>query len=202
MKYLFVILFPALAFAKNFMPSSFSANFEESFISVATGKEKKSFGKIDYKYPGHIRFEKTSTDPSIFVSNPGKSWYYVPPFVEGEQGQVTITNSSKLPLTKFLDSIKDGFKGSKLFTHKYEDKNLVLAFNKEAQRELTLKNVILHSKKDAKNIEKLSEVEKLTLTYDDGRKVILKFLELKENVSFSKEHFVFKIPPQTKITNQ
>jgi outer membrane lipoprotein-sorting protein len=36
---------------------------------MATGKEKKSFGKIDYKFPGHIRFEIISPNPSTFVSS-------------------------------------------------------------------------------------------------------------------------------------
>ena len=91
MKILFLFLLASSAsFAKSFVPGSFSANFEESILSMATGKEKKSFGKIDYKFPGNIRFEITSPNASTFVSNPQKSWYYVPPFVEGEQGQVTI----------------------------------------------------------------------------------------------------------------
>lgn len=187
--------------AKNFMPGSFSANFEESFISVTTGKEKKSFGKIDYKYPGHIRFEKTSPDNSLFVSNPEKSWYYVPPFVAGEEGQVSIQKSSKLPLTKFLDSIKNGVEGSKLFSHKYQGKDLVLSFVPTIQKEMTLKEVTLHGTKDAKAIETLKDFEKLTLVYADGRKVNLKFIDLKEGSSFTAEHFNFKIPPKTKVSN-
>ena len=187
--------------AKNFMPNSFSANFEESFVSVATGKEKKSFGKIDYKFPGHIRFEKTDPDKSSFVSNPEKSWYYVPPFVSGEQGQVTIQKSSNLPLTKFLDSIKSGVEGSKLFTHKYEGKDLVLTFVPTIQKEMTLKEVTLHANKDAKTVVTLKDFEKLTLVYADGRKVNLKFIDLKENVSFPTGHFTFSVPAKTKITN-
>nr|MBA2405481.1 hypothetical protein [Bdellovibrionales bacterium] len=52
--FLLTLMFSGLTFAKGFVPGSFSANFEESIISMATGKEKKSFGKIDYKFPGHI----------------------------------------------------------------------------------------------------------------------------------------------------
>lgn len=183
------------------MPASFSANFEESYVSVVAGKEKKSFGKIDYKYPGHIRFEKTNPDPSTFVSNPEKSWYYVPPFVAGEQGQVTIQKSSKLPLTKFLDSIKNGVQESKLFTHKYQGKELILTFVKTIQKEMTLKEATLHATKDAKTVDSLKDFEKLTLVYVDGRKVNLKFIDLKENVNFPGSHFNFTVPAKTKITN-
>ena len=199
--FLFALVMTVNSFAKDFMPSSFSANFEESFISAATGKEKKSFGKIDYKYPGHIRFEKTSPDPSLFVSNPQKSWYYVPPFVEGESGQVTIQKSSKLPLTKFLDSIKKGVEGSKIFTHKYRVNDLVLSFDKSIQKEMTLKEVTLHASKEAVSVTSLKDFEKLTLEYADGRKVFLKFIDLKENTSFAGNHFEFTVPPKTKTTN-
>ena len=202
MKILFLLLLASSAsFAKSFVPSSFSANFEESILSMATGKEKKSFGKIDYKFPGNIRFEITSPNASTFVSNPQKSWYYVPPFVEGEQGQVTIQKSTKLPLTKFLDSIRNGLEGSKLFTYKYNGKDLVLTFVKTVQKELTLKEVTFHAIKEAKLVEKMSEFEKMTLVYADGRKVNLKFLELKEETSFPAKHFEFAPPAKTKVIN-
>jgi outer membrane lipoprotein carrier protein len=202
MKYLLtLLLLPTVTFAKNFVPASFSANFEESFKSVATGKEKKSYGKIDYKYPGQIRYEKTSPDVSSFFSNGKKSWYYVPPFVAAEEGQVTVQNSGKLPLTKFLDSIKDGIDGSKLFTFKYESKSLTLTFKKEMQKEMTIKEVVLHSSKDAKTVTRLAEFESMTLVSEDGKKVVLKFLELKEDISFLGGHFDFKIPPKTKVVN-
>jgi outer membrane lipoprotein-sorting protein len=195
------LLFTSYSFAKTFVSSSFTANFEESIVSMATGKEKKSFGKIDYRFPGHVRFEIISPNPSTFVSNPDKSWYYVPPFVEGEQGQVTIQKSNKLPLTKFLDSIRNGLEGSKLFTTKYNGKDLTLSFVKTVQKDLTLKEVILHASKDAKSIQKLAEFERMTLIYVDGRKVNLRFLELKEEVSFPAKHFEFTPPAKTKVIN-
>lgn len=200
----FILLSSLLSFsifAKSFVPSSFSANFEESIISLATGKEKKSFGKIDYKFPGHIRFEIVSPNPSLFVANPKQSWYYVPPFVEGEQGQVTVQKSNKLPLTKFLDSIKNGVEDSKLFTYQYKGKELILTFVKTVQKEMTLKEVQLYANKEAKQVTKLSDFEKLTLIYTDGRKVNLKFIEIKEDVSFPMKHFEFTAPAKTKVIN-
>jgi outer membrane lipoprotein carrier protein len=199
MLFLFFLVISKPILAKGFIPNSFSANFEESIISLATGKEKKSFGKIDYKFPGHIYFQIVSPNASLFVSNPDKSWYYVPPFVEGEQGQVTIQKSTKLPLTKFLDSIKNGIQDSKLFTSKYEKNDLFLLFVKTVQKELTLKEVIFHANKDAKLVQKMSEFEKLTLIYTDGRKVNLRFLELKEDPAFAPKHFEFTPPPKTKV---
>jgi outer membrane lipoprotein carrier protein len=196
----FIIFVTSVAHSKSFVSSSFSASFEESFVSMANGKERKSFGKIDYKYPGNIKFEKTSPEPSTFVSNSQKSWYYVPPFIPGEQGQVTIQKSNKLPLTKFLDSIKDGMEGSKLFTSTYKAQDLILVFNPQMQKDTSLKSVTLHSSKEAKLVEHMKEFETLTLEHTDGRKVNLKFIEMKEDVSFAGNYFTFTVPEKTKVT--
>ncbi len=200
MSYFFILILSTVTFAKSFVPESFSTNFEESLISVATGKEKKSFGKIDYKFPGNIFYEKTSLPVSILVSNSQTSWYYNPPFVKGEKGQVTIQKASKLPLTKFLDSIKNGLEGSKLFTLKYDGNMLTLTFTPAAQKEFTLKEVTLMATKEAKSIQTLGEFQKMSLLHEDGRKVVITFLDFKENAALTKDHFVFKVPEDTKIT--
>lgn len=197
------LLIPSITFANGIVPAAFSTNFEESITSVATGKEKKSFGKIDYKFPGHIRYEVTSPEESasIFVTNNKTSWYYRPPFVKGEQGEVTIQKATNLPLTKFLDSMKSGFENSKHMTHKYDGNKLVLSFSKEAQKDTHLKEVVMEAPKPAKDVKSLKEFEKITLVYDDGRKVNLKFVDFQENADFKPGHFEFKVPEKTKVTN-
>ncbi len=195
-----IALIPSLSIAKSLIPESFSANFEESFISAVNGKEKKSFGKIDYRYPGHIRFQKISPDSSTFVSNPQKSWYYVPPFVKGEKGEVTIQESNKLVLTKFLDALKNGLENNKLFSHKYKKNELVLTFTKAIQKDMNLKEATLVSGSDAKKANSMKDFDKLVLLYNDGRKVNLKFSDLKEDVKFAQKHFEFDIPSDTKVT--
>lgn len=197
---LFALLIPSLSLAASFLPDSFSANFEESFVSAVNGKEKKSSGKIDYRYPSHIRFEKISPDSSTFVSNPQKSWYYVPPFVKGEKGEVTIQESNKLVLTKFLDALKNGLENNKLFSHKYNKNELVLTFTKAIQKDMNLKQAVLVADSDAKKIKALKEFERLVLTYNDGRKVNLKFVDLKEDTKFAQKHFEFDIPSNTKVS--
>jgi outer membrane lipoprotein carrier protein len=185
--------------AKTLVPPTFSANFEQSLISAASGKEKKSYGKLDYKYPGHIRFEITSPDPKLFVSNPQKSWIYDPPFVPGEEGQVTVQPSSKLPLTRLLDSLNHGLDKSKLFTHEFKGQELILSFKGETLKDTGLKEVRLKAGKDAKAITKLAEFDQMVLRYSDGREVNLRLIDLKEGTSFTGEHFTFTVPPKTKV---
>lgn len=192
------LLFSSLSFAKNFVPTSFSSNYEETLKS-ATGKEKKSFGKIDYKFPGHLRFEVTSPIQSLFVVNPKKTWFFQPAFVKGEKDQVTIQKTSNLPLIKFLDSVKDGIENSKIFTAKYDKNDLILTFNAATQKEMGIEEVTLHANKDAKSVEDIKGFETLTLKHTNKNKTNIKLIDLKENTAFPASHFEFRPSSNTKI---
>lgn len=200
--FLLLILLPTLSVAKSFVPTSFSANYEESIISLVSGKEKKSFGKIDYKFPGNLRFEVTSPVPSLFVVNPKKSWLYQPASVKGEKDQVTIQKSSNLPIIKFLDSVKDGVDNSKIFTSKYNKNELILTFVPTIQKEMGFKEVVLFTDKNAKDVKELKGFNKMTLTKNDGGKINIKLIDMKENTTFPASHFVFKPSANTKVITQ
>jgi outer membrane lipoprotein-sorting protein len=194
----FLFLMPSLALAKSFVPSSFSANYEENLIS-ATGKVKKSFGKVDYKFPGHLRFEVTSPVPSLFVVNPQKTWFYQPAFVKGEQDQVTVQKSSNLPLIKFLDSVKNGIENSKLFTTKYVKNDLVLTFVKTIQKEMGFEEVILHADKEAREVKELKGFQNITLKHINKNKTNIKLIDIKENATFPDGNFEFTPSKNTKV---
>lgn len=197
--FILLALLPTLGFAKSFVPNSFSANYEESVISLATGKEKKSFGKIDYKFPGNLRFEVTSPVPTLFVVNPKKSWLYQPSHVKGEKDQVVIQKSSNLPLIKFLDSVKNGIENSKLFTTSYTKNDLTLTFVKTIQKDMGFIEVVLHSSKDAKEVKELSGFERITLKHINGSKTNIRLIELKEDVNFPPGNFEFSPSANTKV---
>ena len=65
-----------------------SATFVQMSDSAALAKKKQSSGKLFFKRPSRVRWETVQPDVSLFVSNGQKSWFYTPPFVEGENGQV------------------------------------------------------------------------------------------------------------------
>lgn len=203
----FLVLFitfsvSALALADDFLPATFSTGYEETFKSATTGKEKKSFGKIDYKYPRHIRFQVVTEDnPSTFVANPRTSWYYTPPFIEGEEGQVVVQRSEDLVITKFLDSLKNGAKSNKAYQVQFDKNKLTLVFSPELKKDLQLNKVILGTKdKLASEAKSLKEFIELELFHTNGRVVKMVFLEFKAGVDFSANHFEFKVPPKTKVS--
>ncbi len=200
----FLVLTLLLSFsatADDFLPSSFSADFEQSFKGVASGKEKKSFGKIDYKYPRHIRFEVVSPEPSTFVANPKTSWYYTPPFVETEEGQVVVQRSEDLVLTKFLDSLKNGAKTNSAYKVAFKKSQLILIFSPALKKDMQMEQAVLTTKNgDAAKATKLGDFKELDLVNSNGRPVKIRFLEFRPGLTFADKHFEFRVPPKTKIT--
>jgi len=199
MKFLaLLLLLPTLSFAKAFVPDSFSANFEETVKSV-TGKEKKTYGKVDYKFPGHLRFEVTKPERSLFIVNPKKTWFYQPAFIKGEKDQVTIQKSANLPLIKFLDSVKNGVENSKLFTTKYEKNAVILTFVKTIQKDMGVEGVTLNAKGDAKAVTELKNFESITLNRGKNSNSTIKLLDLDEGATFPPGNFEFTPSASTKV---
>ena len=142
MKILLVALFVTfdVTLAAEFLPKTFSAKFEQEYESTLKGKIKKGYGNIDYKFPGHIRFESSTPSTVIFTSNDEKSWYYRAPFIEGEQGEVTETSAKNgsMSYIKFFDSLKNGLVSNKYYA--VESGELVkLKFNEASAKILGLK---------------------------------------------------------------
>jgi outer membrane lipoprotein-sorting protein len=119
--------------------------------------------------------------------------------IKGEPDEVTVQKSSNLPLIKFLDSVKDGIENSKLFSAKYEKNDLTLTFVPTIRKEMGFEEVTLHATTDSKLISSISGFERITLKNVNKSKTSIKLIDLKENVSFSIDHFQFKPTPGTKI---
>ena len=196
------LLLPLSTHASEFLPATFSTDYEESYQSAASGKEKKSNGRIDYKYPRHIRFTVIAPDPSTFVSNPKSSWYYTPPFIEGEEGQVVLQQSEDLVMTKFLDTLRNGARSNKAYRVLFNENRLTLQFSPALKKDLQMRGAVLRTPSgvQASKAKRLSEFKELVLQHSNGRDVTMKFLNFKTDVSFPADHFVFQIPEKTKIT--
>ena len=189
-------LLSSVAWAKgeNFLPPTFSTDFEQIQKSALSGKEKKSLGHIEYKFPSHIRFEVQKPDVIIFVSNPEMTWYYTAPFVQGEPGEVTVRPTGKLALAKFFDALKNGLQSNELYSVAEKAGKVELQFNKKSQKELGITKALLSlgEKKDFTNLKSM-ELEKT-----DKAKVLLNFSNMKIGADIKKERFIFVAPPNTR----
>ena len=195
----FITIFAFLLFNNafaEFLPSSFSSRFEQEYVSALKGKVKKGQGLIDYKYPGHIRFETSTPSAVIFVSNGVKAWYYRAPFIDGEQGEVTETSAREGAsiYIKFFDALKKGLSSNDF----YDVKNNNLTFKGKTKTELGINKAKLNFKNNAQSFENLESIE---LTFSDNKLSKIKFIDLKTNTNLSAERFNFVAPANTKKIN-
>lgn len=196
---LFLSLYSSISLAE-FLPTSFSSKFEQEYVSTLKGKIKKGEGSIDYKYPGQIRLETSLPSAVIFTSNGAKVWYYRAPFIEGEEGEVTESSAQdgSTAFIKFFDSLKQGLISNSIYDVKSGDPT-VITFKPKSQKEFGInKSSIYFKSKSGKNF---SDIEAIELTLADGKRSKLKFLELKSDIKFSANHFIFSPPTNTKKVN-
>ncbi|MBK24021.1 MAG: hypothetical protein CME70_08480 [Halobacteriovorax sp.] len=194
---LFIITGPFVWARSTFLPASFQADFQQVHKSSITGKEKKSKGSLGYKFPGHIRFETTYPDNIVFVSNPDKTWYYTAPFMEGEPGELTVSKSNKNSLVKFFDLLKRGLKSNKMYTVKSNKTGVLLSFTKKSKVELGLNSAQLNFKGPVA----FKNITEVILSKTDKTKVKLELKQVKPEINFSKSHFIFSEPKNTRVSH-
>lgn len=185
-----------------FLPQSFSAKFEQEYVSILKGTTKKGEGSVDYKYPGNIRFETSTPSQVIYVSNGTKAWYYRAPFIEGEEGEVTETSAKEgnSVYIKFFDSLKNGLTSNPMYDVKNAGDGMhVVIFKPKVAKDFGIKEAVL-SFTSAKDKE-FSELKKIDLLFPDGKKSTLRFVNLKVNPGLDASRFIFVAPPKTKKTN-
>lgn len=182
----------------SFLPESFKAEFNQVHKSSISGKEKKSKGSLDYKYPGHIRFETTHPDNIVFVSNPDKTWYYTAPFMEGEPGELTVSKSNKNSLVAFFDLLKRGLTSNKMYKVFKNEKGHLLKFSDKNKKDLGLISAQLMFKGKGADFKNLNEV---ILEKTDKTQVRLLLDKVQSGWSFKNSHFIFKAPKNTRTSN-
>ena len=191
---LFFFFHPTTVQAKSFLPQSFRADYEQTIKKKISGKLKKTRGKIEYLYPGNIRFEQFQPENVIWVSNPRTTWFYQAPFIEKEPGHLKVTPTKGESPSKIFDLLKNGLNDNKSYTVKKNKNDIELFFNP--------KEIILNFQKAVltfegphifKNLRSIKIVEK------SGTPLILNFKSININTKFQKQHFIFKPPPNTRI---
>lgn len=196
---IFLISFFVSASAKgNFLPETFSAKFEQVYISSLTKKEKKSFGVLDYKFPGNIRFEVEKPNNIIFVSNNKTNWIYRPPFIEGEPGELTIKKSEEIGLSGLLDTLNQGLENNPQFKIDKKENRVKMIFNPKTSEKIGLKEGLLIFK-TGKSVG-FDAVDEIEITYPDQKKVSFKLSQINAKVAFPADHFNFTAPKNTNTT--
>jgi outer membrane lipoprotein carrier protein len=165
------------------------AEFKQLTESAATGTKKPSEGRIAIKRPDKVRWETTSPDPNLLVSNGKKAWYYTAPFDETEHGQVTEYPASRIK-SKLADAILSGeFSGKDL-----KIKTIDVTHFSIIPKKGTAANV-----KEAK--VKVDPIQKtivqVEILYDDGNHAQIDLSNIKLGEKLGDDVFVFQAPPNT-----
>ena len=201
---IFLIVIFTNAFGKKakvlaFIPKTFKAQVEQVVVSSLSdkGKKTKTYGTIEYKYPGNFRYEEK--DKIVFVANKNKSWYYTPPFIKGQPGDLQLDPmKGKFPLSMFFDALTRGLNSNKLYKVKKLKKAFKLVFNDKFSKRMGFGNAILVFKSSAYlNFEGLKTVQ---ITKLNGKKVTFNMLSIKRDVQFGSKRFIFTPPANTKIS--
>lgn len=179
-----------------FMPKSFEAQVVQKQKSALSGKVKESRGKLAYRYPGHLRFEIKKPDEVIFVSNKLKTWYYTGPFIEGESGEVTVSNEGNHILTKFFDSFSKGLETNSLYSVQKNGEKVEVTFDEKLQKKLGVLSATFRFKTQKYKFE---ELDGLSILQQDRQKLSLSLEEIKTGQKLPDQTFVFEVPENTKV---
>ena len=198
MKKFLILFFLTTPVYGKFLPKSFTASFEQVYLSTLTKKEKRSWGELSYKYPSNIRFEVERPKKVLFISNKKKSWVYRPPFIEGEKGEATEKDTNNTGLSGLLDSLQMGLADNHLYKVKKDKLKALLTFNTKSEKRFGVKEseLIFKSKKHI-----FLNLSQLKVTYPNGKKVTFKLSKISEGKRFNTDYFNFIPPKNTNISN-
>lgn len=183
-----------MAYGKSFLPDSFKAQFVQKYISAIKGKEKRSEGHLEYRFPGKLRLEMISGSKFLYVTNSKKTWFYRPPFIEGEPGELRIGNKGDRILSYFFDGLKKGLKSNKLYSVMKKGKMYSLKFSKEEVKKTNVKAANLYFSGESQFIN----LEKLEITRNDGKVLTYQLSKIEPNVSIKNARFHFEAPKNTR----
>lgn len=202
MKFSVLILMMTLAsnlLAKDFLPTSFHTEFTQEYTSKVSGKKVITVGAITYLYPGHLKLDVTKPDPVLYVANPKKSWYYTPPFAEGEPGELKVSDNPDNVLNRFFDVLKNGLKDNadyKVAAGKTGGQ--VLSFAPKAQKELGLKEAVLFFKSEGAT--DFSALTRLKIKDSEDQIKDFTLTKIDESKKITKDLFEFTPPENTRTS--
>lgn len=192
---LFLIL-PQLLWA-SFLPKQFEAKMTQKYHSLR-GSDRQDPIEMTYKFPGKLYFENKGEAPVTLVCNENKVWLYRPPFIEGEKGELKISNNQAYCHVRIFDALSKGLKDNSLYKVKKSGKTAVLTFVKAARNQLQVKQVTLNFKTQKQ--DSLADVASLIIEKVAGKETIkLHIQQFATPKSVNSKLFVFKSPKNTAV---
>jgi outer membrane lipoprotein-sorting protein len=189
--FFFIIsIFVRSSYGSAFLPLKFTAKFTQEYKSVVTGKIKKGNGHFDYQFPGMLRFEMSHPTPLVFITRANQNWYYRPPYIEGERGEVKKDVPGGQTISRFFDALSEGLENNNFYNVKrLGQKKVEINFTKNSAQELGIRNasLVFAGKKHM-----FTNLKQIDLNYLDGKENKIKFNKITLVDEFSRLNFTFK----------
>jgi hypothetical protein len=198
---LLVFSWDAMTKQRSFLPDSFSSTYVKSYKRKVGKRIIKANGILDYKYPSKISMKYQDSGVEVqFVVNHRKVWHFTPAFSKGEKNELKVFKSQKLALLKFLDLLHSGLKDNKMFKVKALKTRIDLVFSKDMTKKYSFVKAELFPKKSIKNVKDIRDLSRLVIHYTKKNAETYTFDKITDK-KFSKNHFTFKTPKNTNVTN-
>ena len=123
------------------------------------------------------------------------------PFIEGEKGEVKVGDSSKYCYVKLFDALNRGLKSNDLYKVKLNKQTAELDFTTKATAQTQIKKVILSfDKENSKNLT-IKDVKKMEFWDTQKKKpTVFRFKSIDTKAKLDFIDFEFKIPENTNVT--
>jgi len=173
--------------------STISAEFVQITENIALNNKKKtSSGKIFLKKPSRIRWEVLKPDVSLLVSNGKTTWYYTPPFDEGEKGQLIEKKSAQIQ-SKLAEALLAGSFSSHQFKQiKQTAPNIFLLTPKPSTAGTVIKATL---EIDLSN----HLIQKVILEHHEGNRTEITLSKISLGAPLADSLFHFTSPPNTDV---
>lgn len=187
---------PLLEIEKKYVGAkTLEAEFTQVSHVQMTGAKKESSGMIMLTHPNKFRWETLKPDKNLLVTDGKKFWFYTPPFVEGERGQVIEKKTAEV---------------------QSEMANLLLSGAFSKVKDVTIEQISetkykLHPKLGVAGTVKVAEIEinpkkslieNVRLEHDGGNKVEIKLAKIKLGEKMDEGFFRFVTPPGTDVIKE
>ncbi len=200
---LFAAYFITAEASSTYLPSGFRVEVVQEYESALPGGEKRSSeGHILYSYPGQIRFELKTPDHIVFVSDGESTWYYTAPAIEGQPGELNISEAGNSGLSRFFDALTHGLNSNESYQVEKNDKRATLVFEESMAQQLDIRSAILEFSDNEKRFQHITQV---SLTYLDGHQTDLKFKNMRPlgQIDDVKRRDFFRfVPPENTRVNR
>jgi len=171
----------------------FSADFVQ-IDQISLNRKEQGAGHVYLMRPKMARYEYTSPEDRLFVSDGKKVYFYVPADKQVRWDQLKETIDDRIPLMFLVgrSNLRDEFERFETLKIKPEIEGTMV--------------VQMYPKRKTDLTELIMEVEpqsylirRLVMTHGDGSRTDLRFSNIRVNTGLKPSMFDFKIPEGTKV---